>query len=103
MPKLKKHFYSPNTVMLDMRNQPDAEIMLKIAKSIKGSKIEVTKNSPFVTIHYPQIKGRFHLLIKLKSSKNIWEIIEPNDKGKHPLDNHEEEPNTRLYHAMILK
>lgn len=103
MAKLKKHIYSPNTVVLDMKNQPDAEAMLKIAKSINGVKVEVVKSGQVVKIHYPKVKGSFHLHIKAKPSMSFWSMLESYNRNKDRADDVERTSDAGLYHAMILK
>lgn len=109
MSKLRKHIYSPDTVILDMKKQPDAEAMLKIAKSIKGAKIEVIKSGQLVSIHYPKVKSRFCFRVRIKRPKGFWGNIGTgyiqSPSGKHTIhsDESDSQSDTRLYHAMIVK
>lgn len=106
MPKLKKHTYAPNTVFLDMRNQPDAEKMLKIAKSIKGVKIDDMTTGQIITIHYPETRNRFHIQ---KIAQTVFCSVKaeltrfPSRKETIRNNGDNRTSETRLYHAMILK
>lgn len=109
MPKVKRYIYSPNTIVLDMKKQPDAETMLRIAKSIKGAKVEVVKGGQIVMIHYPEAKEHFRIHTKVKSGKSFWEGLETGfvrlSSGEQKSQKTEDEKTTdpRLYHALILK
>ena len=109
MSKEKKYIYSPNSVVLDMKRHPDAEIMLKIAKSVKGVRIEVVKNGQIATIYYPEAKKAPSFSSKMKSAKQFcsnWKTgFMKSSSGIHN-DSKNTDTNssdTRLYHAMILK
>lgn len=109
MPKAKKYIYSPNTIVLDMKKQPDAEEMIRIAKAIKGSKVETIKGGQIVEIHYPETKVGLSNNTKAKISGINIEGLESKiakitfyQRMSHKTKK-DESTEARLYHALILK
>lgn len=103
MARLRKHIYSPHTVVLDMEKQPDAEVMLKIAQSIKGTKVEIVKKGRVVKIHYPKRQDNFRLQIYSEAAKNLGRMFVSHCNKKENADDNESASDSDLYHAMILK
>lgn len=107
MSKVKGYIYSPNTIVLDMKRQPDAEEMVRIAKSIKGTRIEEIKRGQIVAIHYPETKS--HIDSKPKTDRVNMEKLETeftrlSFKQKKAYMTKKDEPiGARFYHALILK
>lgn len=109
MSKVKRYIYAPHTVVLDIKKQPDAEAMLRIAKATKGVKIEVIKSGHTVAIHYPDMEKKSHIQARVSLGKtfprerNIELVRLILGRKKEKNQQTDGSKDARLYHAMILK
>lgn len=109
MSKVKRYIYSPNTIVLDMKKQPDAEEMVRIARSIKGTRVEVIKGGQIVAIHYPETKAHLNIHSKTKIARVNLEKLETGftrlsfNKKESRKTKEDKSIDARLYHALILK